>query len=45
MQCEHCKGQYPPEIKISDTHIVSCYRYLDEGQVLGYPKSTNVEEL
>ena len=45
MQCEHCKGQYPPEIKISDTHIVSCYRYLDEGEILGYPKSTNVEEL
>ena len=45
MQCEHCRGQYPPEIKISDTHIVSCYRYLDEGEILGYPKSTNVEEL
>ena len=45
MQCEHCKGQYPPEIKISDTHIVSCYRYLEQGQVMGYPKSTNVEEL
>ncbi|MGN0979140.1 MAG: ABC transporter ATP-binding protein [Candidatus Avoscillospira sp.] len=45
MQCEHCKGQYPPEIKISDTHIVSCYRYMDEGEILGYPKSTNVEEL
>ena len=45
MQCEHCKGQYPPEIKISDTHVVSCYRYLEQGEVLGYPKSTNVEEL
>ena len=45
MQCEHCKGQYPPSIKISDTHVVSCYRYLEEGEVLGYPKSTNVEEL
>ncbi len=45
MQCEHCKGQYPPEIRISDTHIVSCYRYLEQGEVLGYPKSTNVEEL
>ena len=45
MQCEHCRGQYPPEIRISDTHIVSCYRYLDEGTVLGYPKSVNVEEL
>ena len=45
MQCEQCKGQYPPSIKISDTHVVSCYRYMDEGEVLGYPKSTNVEEL
>lgn len=45
MQCEHCSGQYPPEIRISDTHIVSCYRFFDEGEVLGYPKSANVEEL
>jgi len=45
MQCEHCAGKYPPEIKISDTHIVSCWRYLEEGEMMGYPKSTNVEEL
>ena len=45
MQCEHCKGKYPPEIRISDTHVVSCYRFLEQGEVLGYPKSTNVEEL
>ena len=45
MQCEHCKGQYPPEIRISDTHVVSCYRFLEQGEVMGYPKSTNVEEL
>ena len=45
MQCEHCSGQYPPEIKISDTHVVSCYRYLEQGEVMGYPKSANVEEL
>ena len=45
MQCEHCSGQYPPEIRISDTHIVSCYRYFENGEVLGYPKSVNVEEL
>ena len=40
-----CSGRYPPEIKISDTHVVSCYRYMDEGEMLGYPKSVNVEEL
>lgn len=51
MCCEKCHdkaggfGNYPPEIKISDTHFVSCYRYYDEGQVLGFPKTVNVEEL
>ena len=45
MRCEHCDGKYPPEIRISDTHVVSCYRYMDEGEIVGYPKSVNVEEL
>ena len=45
MQCERCRGDYPPEIRISDTHIVTCYRYMDEGEVLGYPKSVDVEAL
>ena len=45
MRCDKCDGKYPPEIRISDTHIVSCYRYINEGEVLGYPKSVNVEEL
>ena len=45
MRCEHCDGKYPPEIKLSETHYVSCYRYMDEGEVMGYPKSVNVEEL
>ena len=45
MHCERCSGDYPPEIKISDTHIVSCWRYYEEGEVLGFPKSVNVEEL
>ena len=22
-----CQGQYPPEIRLSDTHVVSCYRF------------------
>ena len=42
---EKCTGQYPPEIKLSDTHTVSCYRFYDEGQVLGYPQPIKVEEL
>ncbi|MBR3397615.1 MAG: ABC transporter ATP-binding protein [Lachnospiraceae bacterium] len=45
MCCEQCQGEYPPEIKLSATHFVSCYRYYDEGTVMGYPKSVNVEEL
>ncbi len=45
MRCDQCDGKYPPEIKISDTHYVSCYRFIDEGEVMGYPKSVNVEEL
>ncbi len=27
---ERCKGKYPPEIHVSDTHIVSCWRYFDD---------------
>ena len=45
MRCDRCDGRYPPEIRISDTHVVSCYRYYDPGTVMDYPKSVNVEEL
>ncbi|WP_026506666.1 ABC transporter ATP-binding protein [Butyrivibrio sp. MC2013] len=45
MQCDKCKGQYPPEFKISDTHVVSCYRYFEEGEQLGYPQSVDVSKL
>ena len=45
MHCEHCSGKYPPEIRISDTHVVSCYRFFDTGEVLGYPKTVDVEGL
>ncbi len=30
MQCELCKGEYPCEISLSDTHKVSCYRYYNK---------------
>ncbi len=26
-----CQGKYPPEVHVSDTHIVSCWRYFEEG--------------
>ena len=29
MCVECCNGDYPPEISLSETHKVSCYRYLD----------------
>ncbi|MBR0093037.1 MAG: ABC transporter ATP-binding protein [Lachnospiraceae bacterium] len=45
MQCERCKGDYPPDIRISDTHVVSCYRYFDEGTVGAYPHSVDVNTL
>ena len=45
MRCAECDGDYPPEIRISDTHVVSCYRFKGEGEILKYPKSVNVEEL
>ncbi len=45
MQCDKCGGVYPPSIRISDTHSVSCYRYFDEDKIIEYPKTVNVEEL
>lgn len=45
MQCEHCAGVYPPQIRISDTHVVSCYRYLGEGEAGSYPQSVDVKTL
>ena len=45
-QCvDKCHGVYPPEIRLSDTHVVSCWKYEDEGTVERWPKSVNVEEL
>ena len=29
MRTEHCDGEYPPVIQLSETHQCSCYRYLD----------------
>ena len=45
MCVEKCSGPYPPEIKISDTHVVSCWRYDGKGQELGYPTSVKLEDL
>lgn len=46
MQCEHCSGKYPPEIQISKTHFVSCYKFMDgKNKVVGEPKSVNPEDL
>ncbi|MBQ7445525.1 MAG: ABC transporter ATP-binding protein [Clostridia bacterium] len=48
-RCEYCtgkcSGEYPPEIKISDTHIVSCYRFIDDGEIVGKPIIIDPEEL
>ena len=45
MCVDKCHGEYPPLIRVNDTHFVSCWRYADEGEILGYTKSVNVEEL
>ncbi len=45
MQCDKCGGIYPPSIRISETHVVSCYRYYEEDKVIEYPKTVNPEEL
>lgn len=45
MCVEKCNGKYPPEIKLSETHIVSCWRFEQEGEILDYPKSVNLEDL
>lgn len=45
MCVDKCHGEYPPLIRVNDTHFVSCWRYAEEGEILGYPKSVNVEEL
>ena len=45
MQCDMCSEKYPPSIRISDTHVVSCYRFYDEKNVIEYPKTVNPEEL
>ena len=42
---EKCDNIYPPEIKISDTHVVSCYRFIDQGEILGYPQIITPEQI
>ena len=32
MCLERCNGEYPCEIKLSETHAVSCYRYYDKNE-------------
>ena len=45
MHCDRCVGKYPPEIRISDRHIVSCWRFFETGEVLSYPKTITTEDL
>jgi len=45
MRIDKCDGEYPPEFRISDSHIVSCWRCADSGEIIKYPKSVNVEDL
>ena len=48
-RCDHCvaacDGKYPPMLKVSDTHYVSCYRFAEEGEIIEYPKTVDPEVL
>ena len=48
-RCDHCvaacDGKYPPMIKVSDTHFVSCHRFAEEGEIIEYPKTVDPEVL
>ncbi len=48
-RCDHCvaacDGKYPPMLKVSDTHFVSCYRFAEEGEIIEYPKTVDPEVL
>ena len=52
MRCNKCDGDYPPEFRIGDTHIVSCWRCdgssdsgAISGEMLGYPKPADLDAL
>jgi len=45
LRIDKCDGVYPPEFRLSDSHIVSCWRCADDSVELGYPKSVDLEEL
>lgn len=32
MRVERCAGAYPETVKLSDTHVVSCYRCYEKGE-------------
>ena len=45
MCVEGCSGEYPPMLKISDTHYVACHRFMTEGEVQYYSRSLTAEDL
>ena len=45
MCVEGCSGEYPPMLKISDTHYVACHRFAEQGEVQYYSRSLTAEEL
>ncbi len=48
-RCDHCvdacSGEYPPMIKVSDTHYVACHRFFDASEEREYPKTVDPEVL
>ena len=45
MRCDRCDGDYPPEFRISDSHVASCWRCAEKGEQLGFPRQADLEEL
>jgi len=42
---DKCNGEYPPEFKTTESHVVSCWRCADDSEKLGYPKTVVLEDL
>ena len=52
MRCNKCDGEYPPEFRVSESHIVSCWRCdgssdsgAPAGEMLGYPRPADLDAL
>ncbi|MBP3816082.1 MAG: ABC transporter ATP-binding protein [Firmicutes bacterium] len=45
MRLPECDGEYPCMVKISDTHMVSCYKYYGQGDMEVPPKKIDAAQI